>query len=127
MTAAARRQAQFERRLSEQQIQRAVFKHFAHRRAPRVFVFHPANGGYRRPVEARILQGLGVTGGVPDIIAVREGHCFGLELKAEGGRVTRECLAAMERAGATVAVAVGLNQALQQLEARSLLRGSMSS
>lgn len=128
MSAAARQQVQ-PAGLSEQQIQRAVFQHIAHRGAPGVFAFHPANGGYRRPVEAKILQGLGVTSGVPDIIAIKDGRTFGLELKRIGGKPTDNqlaCLAAMERAGAVTAIAEGLDQALDWLEAQGLLRGSVA-
>jgi hypothetical protein len=53
----------------EDSIQRAVFEHLRVRGAPNVFAFHPANGGYRRPVEASILKGLGVYAGVPDRVA----------------------------------------------------------
>lgn len=115
--------------LSEQQIQRAVFQHIAHRGAPGVFAFHPANGGYRRPVEAKILQGLGVTSGVPDIIAIKDGRTYGLELKRIGGKPTQNqlaCLAAMQRAGAETAIAEGLDAAIAQLEQWRLLRGTSS-
>jgi hypothetical protein len=114
---------------NEQQIQRAVFQNIRARSAPGVFAFHPANGGYRRPIEAKILQGLGVTSGVPDIIAIKDGRCYALELKREGGRVSGAqlaCLAAMERAGAFTAVADGLDRALACLEAWGLLRGRSS-
>jgi hypothetical protein len=40
----------------EAAIQRAVFQHLRTHAAPRVFAFHPANGGYRKPVEAAILK-----------------------------------------------------------------------
>jgi hypothetical protein len=53
--------------MREQDIQRAVFQHIAQRGVPGLFAFHPANGGYRRPVEAKILQGQGVRAGVPDV------------------------------------------------------------
>ena len=65
------------------EIQRCVFQHFRARSAPGVFAFHPANGGYRRPLEAKILQGLAVTSGLPDVIAVKDGRCYARELKAE--------------------------------------------
>lgn len=110
----------------EQQIQRAVFQHLAARAAPGVFAFHVPNGGYRRPIEAAILKGLGTKAGVPDIIAIRDGHTYALELKATGNKPTptqSETMAVMERAGATVAVAVGLDDALRQLEQWGLLRG----
>jgi hypothetical protein len=114
------------RRSPEAAIQRAVFEHLRARGAPGVFAFHPANGGYRKPVEAAILKGMGVVAGVPDIIAIHEGRIFGLELKAEGGRATpkqQEAIAAMEAAGAFTAIAEGLDRALARLEAWGLLLG----
>ena len=53
----------------EGSIQRAVFEHLRVRGAPNVFACLRANGGYRRPVEASILKGLGVYAGVPDRVA----------------------------------------------------------
>lgn len=111
----------------EAQIQRAVMEHLRVRGAPGVFAFHVPNGGYRRPVEAAILKGLGVKAGVPDIIAIHEGRCYGLELKAEGRAPTEkqiETAAAMEAAGAYTCVADGLDRALACLETWGLLRGS---
>jgi len=110
----------------EQQIQRAVFQHLHSRAAPGIFAFHVPNGGYRKPIEAAILKGLGVRAGVPDIIAIHNGRCYALELKAEGGRATDKQLAtiaAMERAGAFTAIAEGLDAALRCLEAWGLLSG----
>jgi hypothetical protein len=111
----------------EQQIQRAVFQHLAVRAASAVFAFHPANGGWRSPVEGAILKGMGVRAGVPDIVAVKNGQCYALELKAPDGRLTpaqRDAHAALAAAGATVAVAYGLDDALARLEAWGLVRGS---
>src|SRR5258708_35916931 len=70
----------------EDTIQRAVFQHFRARKAPCTFAFHVPNGGKRRRVEASIIKGLGVTAGVPDIIAIHAGHTFALERKADGGK-----------------------------------------
>jgi hypothetical protein len=111
----------------EQQIQRAVFEHLAVRAASTVFAFHPANGGWRSPVEGAILKGLGVRAGVPDIVAIKNGRCYALELKAPDGRLTpvqRDAHAALAAAGATVATAYGLDDALARLEAWGLVRGS---
>jgi hypothetical protein len=113
----------------EQDIQRAVFQHIAIRGVPNLFAFHPANGGYRRPIEARILQGQGVRAGVPDVILIHDGRTYALELKVEGGRATAkqlDAIAAMEAAGAYCAVAEGLDRALAVLEAWGLLRGRVS-
>ena len=114
------------RRRPEQAIQRAVFQHLAGRPARGVFAFHPANGGMRSPIEAAILRGLGVVAGVPNIIAIRDGQAFALELKAEGGRLSaaqRATQDALRAAGAIIATAAGLDGALAQLEAWGLLRG----
>ena len=92
-----------------------------------MFAFHPANGGWRTRVEAAIFKGMGVRAGVPDIIAIKNGQCYALELKAPDGRLTpvqRDAHAALVAAGATVAVAYGLDDALARLEAWGLLRGS---
>jgi hypothetical protein len=113
----------------EAAIQRAVFQHLRARSAPGVFAFHPANGGYRRPIEAKILQGLGVTSGVPDVIAIKDGRTYALELKAEGGKLTEaqeQVLIKLREAGATATHCHGLDQALDILERWGLLRGSVS-
>jgi hypothetical protein len=65
-------------------------------------------------------------GGVPDLILIRDGKTYGLELKADGARLTpvqRMAHVLMRAAGAEVAVAVGLDGALRQLESWGLLRG----
>jgi len=113
----------------ETQIQRCVFQHLRARGAPGVFAFHPANGGYRKPVEAAILKSMGVVAGVPDIIAIHEGRCYALEIKAPGGRPTEiqlATIAALEAAGAFTAIAEGLDAALRVLEGWRLLLGRSS-
>ena len=105
----------------------AVFAHLAARPAAGVFAFHCPNGGWCSPVEAAIFKSLGVRAGVPDVLAVKAGQLYGLELKAPGGRLSeaqRDTIAALEAAGAHVAVAAGLDSALAQLEAWGLLRGT---
>ena len=47
------------RQRPEAAIQRAIFQHLRTRAAPGVFAFHCPNGGYRKPVEAAIMKGLG--------------------------------------------------------------------
>ena len=97
---------------------------------PGVFAFHPANGGYRKPIEAAIFKGLGVVPGVPDIFAIKDGHCFALELKSETGKVSdnqKTVITKLTDCGATCAVAFGLSNALKQLENWGLLKGWVSS
>jgi hypothetical protein len=86
-------------------------------------------GGARRPIEAAILKGLGVVAGVPDVIAVRDGRIYALELKAPNGRLSesqRATHSVMLKAGVQVAVAYNLDDALRQLEAWKILRGTTS-
>jgi hypothetical protein len=115
------------RRQPEAALQKCVFDHLRIRPAPNTFAFHPANGGYRRPIEAKILKGQGVVAGVPDIVAIKDGRTYGLELKAPGGRLSPSQIAAhslLISAGAMVAVADNIDAALRQLESWKLLRGT---
>jgi hypothetical protein len=113
------------RQRPEQAIQRAVLEHLRRRGVPDIFVFHPANGGARSPIEAAIFRSLGVVAGTPDLIIIRGGVTHALELKAAGGKLTPaqiDCHEAMRRAGATVAVAHGVDQAIDFLEQHNLLK-----
>ena len=111
----------------EQQYQRAVIQHIAWRARPGVFAFHVPNGGWRSRVEGAILKAIGTVAGVPDIICIFEGRVYALELKAARGRLTDVQRVVHERlreAGAHVAVAHGIDEALAWLEAWNLLRRS---
>ena len=110
----------------EQEIQKALADHLSARAAAGTYWFHPANGGARTAIEGAILKACGVRAGTPDLILIKDGKTFGLELKAPGGRVSPAQTQAhqeMKTAGAKVAVAVGIDNALAQLEAWQLLRG----
>lgn len=114
-------------RRPEQDIQRTVFKHLRQRPAAGVFAFHCPNGGARSRVEASIFKGIGVTSGVPDVLVIKDGQLYGLELKADDGKISEQqlcTLRAMQEAGARVAVATGLDNALRKLEEWQLLRGT---
>ena len=110
----------------EAAIQRAVLAHLAWRGGPNLFAFHCPNGGWRSSVEAAILKGLGVVPGVPDILIVSAGQLFGLELKAPGGRLSSNAQvltqARMAAAGAIIGTAKGVDEALEWLAQRQLLR-----
>jgi hypothetical protein len=106
-----------------------------HRRRPEqrgvtnLFAFHPWAGGWRSPIEASIMSGAGVRSGLPDVILIHDGRVFGLELKAQGGRLSPAQQTAHEelrRAGAQVATAIGIDEALAQLETWALLRGHVT-
>jgi len=109
----------------EQDPQRALFGHLAWRRVPNTFSFHIPNGGRRSPIEAAIMKSLGVVPGIPNVLSIKDGRRFALELKAEGGSLSRAQLQALEQmraAGAEVTTAVGIDEALGQLKAWGLLR-----
>jgi hypothetical protein len=94
-----------------------------------ILVFHVPNGSHRKPVEPAILKGLGVRAGVPDVIAVKDGRTYALEIKRLGGRLTaaqNAAHAALRAAGATVVTSYSLDEAIAQLERWGLLRGPAS-
>jgi hypothetical protein len=125
----SRADVRLRRNRPEDIIQRAVFDHLRVRCAPGVYAFHVPNGGRRSRVEAAILKGLGVRAGVPDVMAVKDGRTYGLEVKAPGGRLSaaqRSAHAALRAAGAIVVTSYGLDDAVAQLERWGLLRGQAS-
>jgi hypothetical protein len=101
--------------------------HLTVRAVPGLLWWHTPNGGYRNAGEAGRFRALGVKAGVPDLLALHGGRLFALELKAERGRVSQAqeaMLADLEAAGATVAVAYGLDDALATFVRWGLLRTS---
>jgi hypothetical protein len=86
---------------------------------PGLWFAHVPNGGYRGAIEAAIFKSLGVIAGVPDLLLIFEGRTYGLELKAAKGRLSPAQIRTQElmrTAGAVVATANGIDEALQQLE-----------
>lgn len=109
----------------EQAIHKAVVSHLNARSYPGTFFFHPANGGKRTPFEARLFKALGVVAGVPDLIILKGGHVFALELKSATGRLLpsqEQTIWAMHAAGAEIAIAKSLDEALVTLECWGVLR-----
>ena len=110
----------------EQAIQKALFEHLRMRGVPGLVAIHVPNGGFRKPVEAKILKGLGVIPGVPDVLLWHDGKSFAIELKSESGRATElqlEMLDRLSQAGVFTAVCHGLDKALAVLEFWAPLRG----
>jgi hypothetical protein len=86
----------------EDAIQRAVFSHYNAHRARDAVMFAVPNGG------------------------VKAGRFHAMELKRQGGRTSqaqKDFLAALEQAGAAVAIADNLDTAIAQLERWGILRG----
>jgi hypothetical protein len=113
---------------TEREIHRAIFAHFRIRGAPQTILFHPRNEGRDQRGRARAINaGMGVLPGLPDLVGVREGRTYALELKSASGKLSpaqQQTLDRMQQAGAVVGVAYGLDEALAWLEQRGILRGS---
>jgi hypothetical protein len=117
------------RRHPEQTLQRAVVEHLRWRARPGVWWCHLANGGWRSPIEAKIFKALGVVAGAPDLLIVADGRAYFLELKAPRGRVSaaqHECHEALRAAGASVAIADNIDEALELLQSWEILRPNLS-
>ena len=115
----------------EQTIQQAVVQHLRLRGAPGLVFFHvPLNKhgtGRKFHIQGAIAQSMGARAGVSDLILVRNGTPYALELKAEGGRTSEsqdDFLADWKAAGGYGMVAEGLDKALKILECWGLLVGS---
>lgn len=93
-----------------------------------LWLHYPA-GGYRRPVEAKIFRSIGVKPGIPDLLVLHRGRCFGIELKV-GRRgltpVQRRMHQRLEQCGVPCAVASSPEQVEQFLRDLDIpLRGSV--
>jgi hypothetical protein len=109
----------------EQEIQKAVVQHLNRRAESGVFFFHVPNGGKKSPQVGAIYKALGVVAGVPDIIILKGGRLYALELKAPGGRLSpsqRLVGARMEECGAEISVAHSIDEALVTLEYWNILK-----
>lgn len=111
----------------EQEIHKAVVAHLNVRAEPKVFFFHCPNEGKRGFVNAAALKAMGMTAGIPDLLFLKEGKLYALELKAPGGVLRpsqRLCLTRMENCGAETAVAHSLDEAIYTLEFWGLIKRS---
>lgn len=111
--------------MTEDQIHKAVVSHLNARSAPGTFWFHPANDGKRSFATANRLRSMGMVAGLPDLIILRGGEVFALELKSAKGRVSPSqhlVHAAMQEAGAKTSIANDLDKALITLECWGVLR-----
>lgn len=105
--------------LREDNIQRVVWSHLVHRARKGVVYFHVPNGGKRNQSEAAKFKRLGVVPGIPDLLLLADGKLYALEIKTVIGHLSpdqKAMHAVMREAGATVATAFGLDEALKRLE-----------
>jgi hypothetical protein len=113
----------------EQEIHKAVVAHLKARSEPKVFFWHTPNEGKRGWVNAAALKAMGMTAGVPDLLILKAGQLYALELKASSGRLMPSQRGVMERmmeCGALVAVARSIDEALVTLEFWGILKRDSS-
>jgi hypothetical protein len=105
------------RRAPEQALQRAVAELLNFTLGGLAWWTHfPAGGG--GTLRGKILKGLGLKPGVPDILIIDAGRAYWLELKAPRGwlnLVQRSCHVDLLHAGCPVAVIKSVDQVLPQL------------
>jgi hypothetical protein len=113
----------------EQQIHKAVVSHLNTRAESKVFFWHTPNEGKRGWTNAAALKAMGMTAGVPDLLILKSGRMYALELKAPGGRLTPSQVLVMGRmqdCGAEASVAFSLDEALVTLECWGILKRNSS-
>lgn len=113
-------------RMTEEAIHRAVVQHLERRAAGGTVWWHTPNGEIRHRAVAGKLKAMGTRAGMPDLMLLRAGQLYGLELKRLGGRVSVEQSrrqSELAAAGAVVATVEGLDAALRVLGEWGLIRG----
>jgi hypothetical protein len=113
------------RQQPERLIHQALVRHLEWRLLPGTFWWHPATGGKRALITGSLMKSLGSKAGLPDIMIIAFGQVFGIELKADGGRLSAEqrtCHVALREAGATVETADTIDAALDLLTRWRLIR-----
>jgi hypothetical protein len=109
----------------EQAVHRAVVDLLQRSARPGVAWTHIPSGEKREHQTGAILAGMGHKPGWPDILLIKDGRCYGLELKRERGRLSPAQIAAHEElraAGATIGVAYGIDEAIGTLKAWGMVR-----
>ena len=105
----------------EDGLQHAVIEILGIAAVPGLWWFAVPNGGWRSPVEARIMKGLGVRAGVHDLILCipPEGKMAGLELKAGkrayASKVQQAAHVGLMQAGGLSGLAHNIEEAYQIL------------
>lgn len=120
---------------AEFKLQAALVHHLHLRAVPGVFWTALANGEKRSAKTGAKLKAMGLRAGNPDLLFIRGGRAYGLELKAlrigargkplaGPGQSEAQVLAQRdwEAAGGVYAVATGIAEALARLEAWGIIR-----
>lgn len=75
--------------MSEDQIQAKIYQD-AYNTYPEIrkCFFSVPNGGTRNKIEAMKMKATGLTAGIPDMILLYKGKCYGIEVKTETGSLS---------------------------------------
>ena len=107
---------------------RIVSQHWELRQATGIVGWHTPNGEKRDKVTGAKLKAMMVLPGIPDFLFLTNGGLYGIELKRRRKGVLSKSqkitIANMREAGATIVVARGADEALDQMEAWGFIKGS---
>lgn len=109
----------------EHQIQCALMRAYAKRRMAATMLFAIPNGGARDKVTAKRLKDEGARAGANDLVAIREGSVYFVEVKTLNGqlsKVQRGFHADIAEAGGNSVTVYGYIDAINTLEALGIIR-----
>lgn len=115
-------------KLTEEQIQKAVFENLFLRGKPGILYWHVPNGGvHQKDVQQRVVNKLrGVLAGIPDIHISHQGKMYFLELKTLRGKMSpmQQSIAwRLKEQGHVYGCCYGLDDAIAWLEKHNLVSG----
>lgn len=103
----------FRRNREEDALQASAYEYLCRALPAGSFAFHPANGGFRLPTEAKRLKCFGVLPGAADLLIVHRRCLYAIELKSPKGVVSYAQLdfeTLCHRAGVPYAICRSLDQ-----------------
>lgn len=109
----------------EQEIQINFMAYIGQAGVNGLFSFHIPNGVNSNPFVGSILKKMGLVAGMPDLFLIHKGHLFALEIKKPNGKLSPAqimTMAELRDAGVECAVAFGLDQCIEQLDAWRLTK-----
>jgi hypothetical protein len=113
------------RQAPEARLQKTIIQHLKLCGVEGLLWFHPANESKRSVVTGANLKALGMLPGVADLVIIKDGRAFFMEVKAEKGRLSdaqKEFAAAAVKAGAEWAVVHSIAEAITILRDWQVIR-----
>ena len=109
----------------EARLQKVILQHLKIAGVPDLIYFHPANEGRRSVVTGANLKALGMLPGVADLVIIKDGRAFFMEVKSQTGRLSdaqKEFAVAAVKAGAEWAVVHSIAEAITILRDWQVIR-----